>query len=55
MNDYDPLCPNCRVDLEDTGTEVRCGRCGWTVRDADDGARYHDRAEAIANHEEGRK
>lgn len=28
-------CPECRVDLDDTGTAVRCWRCGWEVRDVD--------------------
>lgn len=44
-------CPTCRVDLEDRDTDVRCWKCGWTVRDADNGRDYSDRAEAIAERE----
>jgi tRNA(Ile2) C34 agmatinyltransferase TiaS len=42
-------CPTCDVDLEDTGTSIRCWRCGWEVRDADNGQEYYDRGQAIAD------
>jgi hypothetical protein len=41
------LCPTCLVDLDDDGTEVRCWRCNWTVRDVDNPIEYHGRADAI--------
>lgn len=41
------LCPDCEVDLEDTGTEVRCWRCGWSVRDVDNPREYQDRSDAV--------
>ncbi|WP_157224312.1 hypothetical protein [Nocardia paucivorans] len=40
-------CPECRVTLDDHDTEVRCWRCGWTVRDVDSPLEYQDRADAI--------
>lgn len=42
------LCPHCQVDLDDDGTEVRCWRCGWSIRDINQPIEYHDRADAIA-------
>lgn len=44
-------CPTCRVDLEDCGTDVRCWRCGWTVRDVDNPRKYRDIADEIAGRE----
>lgn len=35
-------CPACDVDLEASPTEVRCWKCGWEVRLADDPTRYAD-------------
>lgn len=40
-------CPDCRVTLELSPTEVRCWRCGWTVRDVDNPREYNERADAI--------
>lgn len=40
-------CPDCRVDLDDDGFEVRCWKCGWTLRQQDDPHGYQRRHEAI--------
>jgi hypothetical protein len=47
----DDRCPSCLVDLEDTRTSVRCWRCGWEVHDTDDGPRYKELSDAIAERE----
>lgn len=44
-------CPACDVDLEDTGTSVRCWRCGWEVRNVDNGREYYAVREAILDRE----
>lgn len=41
-------CPHCQVDLEDRDTDVRCWKCGWTVRCVDTPCEFYDRADAIA-------
>lgn len=40
-------CPECRIDLEDDGLEVRCWRCGWSVSTITDPNRYADYADEI--------
>ncbi|WP_280503843.1 hypothetical protein [Nocardia farcinica] len=50
-------CPQCDVDLDDDGTEVRCWKCGWSVRNVDNPHEYYDRADAIqslAQHQRNR-
>lgn len=40
-------CPDCDVDLEDRDTDVRCFRCGYTVREVDEPRLFNDIREAI--------
>lgn len=40
-------CPHCQVILDDDGNEVRCWRCGWTLRSVNDPRGYYDRADAV--------
>lgn len=45
-------CLDCRVDLEDRGTDVRCWKCGRTWHAARDSRANAERSEAIAEREE---
>lgn len=40
-------CPNCEVMLDDDGNEVRCWKCGWSVRSVDNAREYYDRSDAM--------
>ncbi len=41
------ICDNCRLTLEADDTRVWCFRCGWEVRDVDNGPLFNDVREAI--------
>ena len=41
------LCPDCDMDLDDYGHEVRCWKCGWAVHSVTNPIEYFDRADAI--------
>lgn len=49
MIDKAERCPDCDVDLDADATEVRCWRCGFTVRDVDNPLEYHDRYDEITD------
>ena len=48
-------CPRCDVDLDDVGSEVRCWKCGWSVRDVDNPHEYQDRADEVRYREDHRR
>lgn len=41
------ICDTCRLDLEHDATRVWCWKCGWEVRDVDNGPLYNDLIAAL--------
>lgn len=44
---HNGICDDCRLDLEADATRVWCWKCGWEVRDVDNGPLYTEIRQAI--------